>query len=177
MERESTDQVQRDIQIKLLAKIDDLNDNVEKAKKQINVNIEEFSNKLTAKSTKNAYALEELKICSSSLETRLTKRIEDKFTNLEKKVDRVFRGLETSQKNQEKDFYAFKREGGSLMDRIGEISEKLIEFEQNKRNNLIFYGIANDNGETHSTLNQKVKIRVTLNHSEIFFPDFRNIEN
>ena len=164
VERESTDQIQRDIKIKLFAKIDDLNDNIEKAKKQINLNIEEFSNKLSAKSAKNAYALEELKVSVASLEKRLTKKIDDKFTNLEKKLDRIFKGLETSQRNQERDFKAFKDEGEGLIERMSDMSEKLLEFEQNKRNNLIFYGIPNDNSETHSILNQKVRLE-KCNHS------------
>ena len=163
VERESTDQVQRDIKIKLLAKIDDLNDNIEKAKKQINLSIEEFSNKLSAKSAKNAYALEELKVSIASLEKRLTKKIDDKFTNLEKKLDRIFKGLETSQRSQDRDFNTFKEEGESLIERISDMSEKLLEFEQNKRNNLIFYGIPNDNSETHSILNQKVRLD-KINH-------------
>ena len=102
------------------------------------------------------YALDELKTSLSLMEKRLNKKIDDKYTNLEKKLDRVIRGLETSNRNREKDFEAFKNEGNNLIEQISDISEKLLEFEQNKRNNLIFYGIPNDSSETHSTLNHKV---------------------
>ena len=34
--------------------------------------------------------------------------------------------------------------------------EKMYDFEQNKRNNLIFYGIQNDENETNQTLANKI---------------------
>ena len=156
VERESNDQVQRDVKIKLFSKIADVNDNIEKVKKQINLNIEESSNNLSAKAAKNSYALDELKVSISSMEKRLNKKIDDKFANLETKLDIVSKSLETSRRKQEKDFSAFKDEGNCLIERISELSEKLLEFEQIKMNNLIFYGIPNDSTETHTTLNQKV---------------------
>ena len=133
-----------------------MNDNIDKVRKQIHISIEEYSSKISAKSAKNSYALDELKILISSMEKRLNKKIDDKFANLDKKLDRITKGLESSQRNQIQEFRDFKDEGNSLIEKISDISEKLLEFEQNKRNNLIFYGIPNDSKETHSLLNQKV---------------------
>ena len=42
-----------------------------------------------------------------------------------------------------------------------EINEKLYDFEASKRNNLIFYGIAGDTGETPLTLQEKVRQLIT----------------
>jgi hypothetical protein len=39
---------------------------------------------------------------------------------------------------------------------VDEINEKMYDFEANKRNNLIFYGIANEARETQPILLQKV---------------------
>lgn len=50
--------------------------------------------------------------------------------------------------------------GGGLLlipgRRVDDINEKMYDFEANKRNNLIFYGIANEARETQPALLQKV---------------------
>ena len=43
------------------------------------------------------------------------------------------------------------------MERVDDINEKMYEFEANKRNNLIFYGIQAEPRETPSMLLNKVK--------------------
>ena len=60
---------------------------------------------------------------------------------------------------------------------MSDMSEKLLEFEQNKRNNLIFYGIPNDNSETHSILNQKVRLEKCNHSTNSLFLDSRNTQN
>ena len=47
-----------------------------------------------------------------------------------------------------------------LGERIDEISEKMYEFEVNKRNNLIFYGIQAEPRETPSMLLSKVTFTI-----------------
>ena len=49
-----------------------------------------------------------------------------------------------------------KAQINTLFSRIDEINEKLYEFEVNKKNNLIFYGLAGENRETPSVLIMKV---------------------
>ena len=44
-----------------------------------------------------------------------------------------------------------------IMERVDDINEKMYEFEANKRNNLIFYGIQPEPRETPSMLLNKVK--------------------
>ena len=51
-----------------------------------------------------------------------------------------------------------KAQINTLFSRIDEINEKLYEFEVNKKNNLIFYGLAGENRETPSVLIMKVGI-------------------
>ena len=43
-----------------------------------------------------------------------------------------------------------------LVERIENIQEKMYDFEVNKRNNLLFYGIKEDRGETPNDLLSKV---------------------
>ena len=51
--------------------------------------------------------------------------------------------------------------------RVDEINEKMYDFEANKRNNLIFYGIANETRETQPKLLQKAtKLLPQLPHDE-----------
>ena len=51
-----------------------------------------------------------------------------------------------------------------LAERVDEINEKMYEFEVNKRNNLIFYGIQSESRETPAMLLSKVR-----KHKKIFF--------
>ena len=52
-----------------------------------------------------------------------------------------------------------KQQINILFARIDDINEKLYEFETNKKNNLIFYGISGEHRETPSELMMKVKFR------------------
>ena len=40
----------------------------------------------------------------------------------------------------------------SLSSKVSQMNEKMYDFEQNKRNNLIFYGMSQDPGETPESL-------------------------
>ena len=40
----------------------------------------------------------------------------------------------------------------TLSSKVSQMNEKMYDFEQNKRNNLIFYGMTQDAGETPETL-------------------------
>ena len=50
-----------------------------------------------------------------------------------------------------------KSDEGNVLVQLQDLQVKLEEMENNKRNNLIIYGLANDPYETHSTLHQKVR--------------------
>ena len=62
------------------------------------------------------------------------------------------------------DVSGLKEKIESLEQGLTEINEKLHEFEQNKRNNLIFYGLTNDMKETPEMLMSKILtiIKVSL---------------
>ena len=59
--------------------------------------------------------------------------------------------------------------------RVDEINEKMYDFEANKRNNLIFYGIANETRETQPKLLQKAtKLLPELPHDENDMREWQN---
>ena len=45
------------------------------------------------------------------------------------------------------------------------MNEKMYDFEQNKRNNLIFYGIPSDSEETEETLAQNIQRIIKVEQS------------
>ena len=55
------------------------------------------------------------------------------------------------------DVSGLKEKIESLDQGLAEVNEKLHEFEQNKRNNLIFYGLNNDVKETPELLMSKIQ--------------------
>ena len=61
-----------------------------------------------------------------------------------------------SKDQQNHDMKSFKDELESVMERVEEINEKMYDFEANKRNNLIFYGIPNETKELQPALLQKI---------------------
>ena len=49
-----------------------------------------------------------------------------------------------------------------MITRVDDISEKMYEFEVNKKNNLLFYGVGSDNRETPDSLIQKVMMMMIM---------------
>ena len=67
--------------------------------------------------------------------------------------------VELGQSKQENNFKIFRQEEINLQSQLRDIREKMEEMENNKRNNLIFYGLQNDPYESHASLHQKVSER------------------
>ena len=64
--------------------------------------------------------------------------------------------MNDSKDQQNHDMKSFKDELESVMERVEEINEKMYDFEANKRNNLIFYGLPNEAREVPAALQQKI---------------------
>ena len=94
--------------------------------------------------------------------------------NLRKKDQKLFKffpqldtavvNMNESKDRQNLDMKQFKDELENVMERVEEINEKMYDFEANKRNNLIFYGIPNEHKEVQPALLQKIThiIKTTL---------------
>ena len=64
--------------------------------------------------------------------------------------------MNNNKDRQAGDMRQFKDDLESVMERVEEINEKMYDFEANKRNNLIFYGLPNESREVQSALLQKI---------------------
>ena len=100
------------------------------------------------------------------------KRLEDDFSSLEKQLNNIKNfAMETRTRlgNQEEHLNSFE---GEMQDKVMNISavmdnmqDKIYEFETNKKNNLIFYGVPSEERETGERLLAKIQdvIRNNLN--------------
>ena len=64
--------------------------------------------------------------------------------------------MNNNKDKQSGDMRQFKDDLEAVMERVEEINEKMYDFEANKRNNLIFYGLPNENREVQTALQQKI---------------------
>ena len=98
----------------------------------------------------------------------IDQRIDKDLSSFQWKVDQKISALNenfstniesiSGQVESEADFNEeTKAQINSLFSRVDEITEKLYEFEINKKNNLIFYGISGENRETPSVLIMKAE--------------------
>ena len=64
--------------------------------------------------------------------------------------------MNNNKDRQSDDMRQFKEDLETVMERVEEINEKMYDFEANKRNNLIFYGLPNETREVQTALQQKI---------------------
>ena len=88
---------------------------------------------------------------------RLLKRIDEKIEELISRQDKFFNEMTMSRSEQSNTVNVFKRDAEDLIFKVNEVSEKILDFETNKRNNLILLGLPNDPHETPTTLDSKVR--------------------
>ena len=71
-------------------------------------------------------------------------------------MDSALVNMNNNKDKQSEDMRTFKEDLETVMERVEEINEKMYDFEANKRNNLIFYGLPNENREVQTALQQKI---------------------
>ena len=64
--------------------------------------------------------------------------------------------MNNNKDKQSDDMRQFKDDLETVMERVEEVNEKMYDFEANKRNNLIFYGLPNESREVQTALQQKI---------------------
>ena len=84
------------------------------------------------------------------------KRIDDKIDELIARQDKIFQEMASSREQQNNTVNTFKQDASELIFKVNEVSEKIVDFEKNKRNNLILFGVPNDPHETPTSLDGKV---------------------
>ena len=90
---------------------------------------------------------------------KLNDKIERSMRMLTQRQEAIQRRLEQCVANHKKEVELFIDEAPAMINVVKESSEKILEFDANKRNNLIFHGIPEDSGETASVLEEKVLSR------------------
>ena len=86
-------------------------------------------------------------------------KIERSMRMLTERQEAIQQRLEQCVANHKKEVELFIDEAPAMIGLVKESSEKILEFDANKRNNLIFHGIPEDSGETASVLEEKVLSR------------------
>ena len=71
-------------------------------------------------------------------------------------MDTALGNMSNNKDKQSSEMRQFKEDLETVMERVEEINEKMYDFEANKRNNLIFYGLPNESREVQSALQQKI---------------------
>ena len=88
---------------------------------------------------------------------RLLQKIDDRIDELIARQDKIFEEMHNARNEQDNTVNVFKTDAADLIFKVNEVSEKITDFEKNKRNNLILFGIPNDQHETPTTLDAKVE--------------------
>ena len=142
--------------MKLLTQIEGIDENLNHVKEGIKSKMAESASKI--ENIENAYAdsIAQLKHSIEGLEAKLMEKIDSSIRNLVERQERLFLKMEESLARQNSEVAVFKNDAAGLIDMVSEVSEKIMDFEKNKRNNLIFYGIPDDPKETPSILDVKV---------------------
>ena len=218
-ERRGIDQNNRDLKNKLLANIDEVDENLKNVKTTMAGKIEELESKIIEIDGENKSKLHQLEVSYTSklhqmeashesklveieadhrsklleleaynllmlrwagtnckniegLGERLLQRIDQKIEDLIQRQDRIFQELEQSRQRESEGVESFKTEAEELIYKVNEVSEKIMDFEKNKRNNLIMFGIPNDSHESPSSLDIKVVIKCVYNKFNQLFSLF-----
>ena len=155
-ERRSTDQAQRDLRLKLLTQIEGIDGNLEKVKEDIKCKMEESASKINDIAKSNTERIAQLNLTIEGLEGKLMAKIDNSIQQLLDRQETLFLKMEENLSKQGSEVDTFKLDAAGLIESVTEVSNKILDFEKNKRNNLIFYGVPDDAKETPSTLDAKV---------------------
>ena len=142
--------------MKLLTQIEGIDENLSQVKEDIKSKMEESASKIDSIEHSYAASIAQLNRTIEGLEAKLMEKIDSSIRSLVERQERLFLKMEESLARQNDEVAVFKTDAAGLIDMVSEVSEKITDFEKNKRNNLIFYGIPDDPKETPSILDAKV---------------------
>ena len=119
-------------------------------------NISSIFDNINNAEDKHTASIATLTVAIDSMEKNVEAKLESKVSELLTKLETAVVSMNENKDSQCTDMRVFKEELQSVMDRVDDINEKMYDFEANKRNNLIFYGIPNEVKETPGGLLQKI---------------------
>ena len=161
----------------MIEHIEDVEENISNAKKAITCKSDQVSSKIYEIESTNIDDTSEIKLSLEGIEEKLSEKIESQINRLLQRQETVFNDMEECRVQSSDDVRFFKDDAKDLIEKVNEVSTRLFDFEQNKRNNLIFYGIPNCPDETPSILNKKVHTvnNFEKSHDQISKPTNKNI--
>ena len=142
--------------MKLLTQIEGIDENLNQVKEDIKSKMAESASKIDSIEHSYAASIAQLNRTIEGLEAKLMEKIDSSIRSLVERQEKLFLKMEESLARQNDEVAVFKTDAAGLIDMVSEVSEKITDFEKNKRNNLIFYGIPDDPKETPSILDAKV---------------------
>ena len=89
----------------------------------------------------NKNKIDEINQTLSNLNELMQSKMEENFHLLLSRMENDAKNTESIKDGQDVEMTALKEEVSAMIARVDDISEKMYEFEQNKKNNLLFYGI------------------------------------
>jgi hypothetical protein len=143
--------------MKLLTQIEGIDENLTKVKEDIKCKMAESASKINDIAKSNDDSIAHLRDSIQGLEEKLMEKIDTSIGKLLKRQETLFLRMEDTMSQQNSEVAVFKNDASDLIEKVSEVSEKIMDFEKNKRNNLIFYGIPEDPMETPSSLDGKVR--------------------
>jgi chromosome segregation ATPase len=124
-----------------------IDEKIDALKGELMETIEKMSEQVAVVEKTNSESLSSLKLS-----------IEEKIENMEKSLKLDIAGITGQMNNESSNNEGTKEQIETLFARIDDINEKMYEFETNKKNNLIFYGVNGEQRETPEKLMMKVLV-------------------
>ena len=131
---------------------------MENIKQELRMEIVEILKSFKEEKESNEIKINELNQNFANFNTMMENKMEENFNLLLSRMENDAKNTESIKDGQDVEMNALKDEVSAMIARVDDISEKMYEFEQNKKNNLLFYGIGSDNRETPDSLIQKIII-------------------
>lgn len=151
------------------AEIKELQESLNAYRENVDTKIDEIHNSLENIEITNQANLENIKQSNESAHTTQneeTRRlIDESVVELKHHFEEKFSKITATMRSESSVNAGAQEQIQELAERVDEINEKMYEFEVNKKNNLIFYGIQSEPRETPSLLLSKVTnmLRTNLN--------------
>ena len=129
---------------------------IEEIKMNLNEQIENIMTVMTNERADAKIKMDNMKSDNCDTAIQLQTRMDKSIKDLTEKILNETRASENTKGDMDMEMISFKTQVDALIARVDDVNEKMYEFEQNKRNNLLFYGIPNDTRETPGQLLQKI---------------------
>ena len=119
---------------------------------EFNDKLENLSSILDDEKTSNKQKIEEVREALDGIDIDIKSKMEATTEDLLSKIHNEVKQNGEGKYGIDLEISVVKDMLESLGNRVSQMNEKMYDFEQNKRNNLIFYGVPNDPSETSETL-------------------------